>query len=164
MSHFIPTTTTVTAEGLATLFRDWIWRLHGIPKSIISDRGAIFTSKFWKTLSQMVGLQTNLSTAFHPQTDGQTERTNASLEQYLHIYCNYQQDNWSQLLSSAEYAYNNTKSATTGMTPFFANYGFHPTWQFDLKKRTKPPAPEIVKNYVQNLKNLLEYLQLEIRF
>jgi hypothetical protein len=164
MAHFIPTTTTVTAEGLAKLFQDHIWRLHGIPRSIVSDRGSLFTSIFWKALSKLLNTDLDLSTAFHPQTDGQTERINAILEQYLRIYSNYQQDNWSGLLSTAEFAYNNTISATTGMTPFFANYRFHPRWEFNVKPDIKAPPPETVLEYVGSIKNLIEYLRLEIQY
>ena len=128
MVHFIPTNGTLTAEGLASLFHDHIWRIYGIPSSITSDRGSLFTSEFWKHLSQLLDTKQNLSTAFRPQTDSETERTNANMEQYLRIYCNYQQDNLVELLSMAEFAMNNTKSATTEMTLFFANYGFHPEY------------------------------------
>jgi hypothetical protein len=75
---------------------------------------------------EAMGTTRNLSTSFHPETDGQTERTNAILEQYLRAYCNYQQDNWKQLLPIAEFCYNNTQSETTKVTPFFANGGYHP--------------------------------------
>ena len=164
MAHFMPTHDTVDAPGLAKLLQDNIWRLHGIPSSIISDRGSLFTSIFWKSLSKLLKTEINLSTAFHPQTDGQTERTDAALEQYLRIYSNYQQDNWVDLLTTAEFAFNNTVSATTGMTPFFANYQQHPRWEFDLHPEAKKPAPEIVKEYADKLKNLVEYLTSEIKF
>ena len=162
MVHFIATTETLTAGGLAALFRDHIWRLHGIPSSITSDRGSLFTSEFWKHLSQLLETKRNLSTAFRPQTDGQTERTNANMEQYLRMYCNYQQDNWVELLSMAEFAMNNTKSATTGMTPFFANYGFHPDYTVQKVRPSPPPdSPEVVQ-YVDRLQNLDDYLHAEI--
>ena len=103
-------------------------------------------------------------TAFHSQTDGQTERINTILKQYLRIYSNYQQDNWSGLLSTAEFTYNNTISATTGMTPFFANYRFHPRWEFNVKPDVKAPPPETVLEYVGSIKNLIEYLRLEIQY
>ena len=71
-------------------------------------------------------MKLHFTSGYHPEGDGQTERTNQTLEQYLQVYCNYQQDNWSKLLPLAEFAYNNTPSATTGITPFFANKGYHP--------------------------------------
>jgi len=83
MAHFVPTTERTSAEGLARLFRDNIWKLHGLPDSIISDKGPQFTAGIMKELNHMLGIETKLSTAFHPQTDGQTERMNQELEQYL---------------------------------------------------------------------------------
>jgi len=76
MAHFVPTIERTSAEGLARLFRDNIWKLHGLPDSIISDRGPQFAAGIMKKLNQMLGINTKLSTAFHPQTDGQTERMN----------------------------------------------------------------------------------------
>jgi hypothetical protein len=114
MAHFLPTTGTVDSEGTAALFRDGVFRLHGLPSDLVSDRGATFTSEFSRSLCRLTGITQNLSTAFHPQTDGQTERVNSVLEQYLRGYCNYQQDNWAELLSMAEFSYNNKVSATTG--------------------------------------------------
>ena len=83
MGHFIPTTERTSAEELARLFRDNVWKLHGLPDSIISDRGPQFAAGIMKELNCMLGIETKLSTAFHPQTDGQTERMNQELEQYL---------------------------------------------------------------------------------
>ena len=80
MAHYIPCKTDLDAEGLARLFIDNIFRLHGLPTSIVSDRGSVFTSKFWKWVALQLQIKRDLSTAFHPQTDGQTERINAILE------------------------------------------------------------------------------------
>ena len=123
MSHLVPCTKTTTAPEFANMFLDYIIRLHGIPDSIVSDHGSIFTSQFWTALSKSLNLAKRLSTAFHPQTDGQTEGTNQTVEQYLRIYCNYHQDNldnWSELLSLAEFSYNNTQHASIGCSPFYA--------------------------------------------
>jgi transposase InsO family protein len=111
MFHLVPYTKTTTAPEFAQMFIDYVIRLHGILDSIVSDRGSIFTSQFWTVLSKTLDLKKRLSTAFHPQTDGQVERMNQVIEQYLRIYCNYQQDNWSQLLSLAEFSYNNAQHA-----------------------------------------------------
>jgi len=89
MAHFVPTTEKTTAEGLARLFRDNVWRLHGLPKSIISDRGLQFAVGLMRELNEMLGIKTKLSTAFHPQTDGQTERMNQELEQYLRMFIDH---------------------------------------------------------------------------
>ena len=93
MAHFIPTNDNVTSEGTAKLFCDWIFRLHGLPDSMVSDRGTTFTSDFSRALCKLVKIEQKFSTAYHPETDGQTERVNGILEQYLRGYCNYQQDN-----------------------------------------------------------------------
>src|SRR5207302_5145348 len=86
MRHFVPCRTTTSAEDLAELFLTNIWRLHGLPDGIVSDRGPQFASSFWKLLCSKLGIQPRLSTAFHPETDGQTERMNAIMEQYLRSY------------------------------------------------------------------------------
>jgi hypothetical protein len=126
MSHFLPFNEEgFTSEHLATMF-NFIFRLHGIPQDIVSDSGPIFTSKFWRAFCSGLGIKLNFSTAYHPQSDGQIERVNQVLEQYLRMFVNYQQDNWCQLLPKAEFTYNNTEHASTKMTPFFANNGYHP--------------------------------------
>jgi len=83
MTHFVATIEGMTAEGLARLFRDNVWRLHSLPESVVSDRGPQFATELTKQLNRMLGIQTKLSTAFHSQTDGQTEHMNQELEQYL---------------------------------------------------------------------------------
>lgn len=125
-AEFVPFRHSYTAEQLARVFLDRIVRHHGIPESIISDRDKLFTSNYWTTLLAAIGTKKKLSTAYHPQTDGQTERVNQTMETYLRIYCNQQQDNWVSLLPMAQIAYNNKLSEATGATPFFANHGRHP--------------------------------------
>ena len=142
MSHLIPCTKTATAPDFARMYMDYIIRLHGLPDSIVSDRGAIFTSRFWKSLANMMGTRQRLSTAFHPQTDGQTERMNQTVEQYLRMYCNYQQDNWAGLLSLAEFSYNNAYQQTIKCSPFYANYGYNPRFTVDPRTtNTTLPTP-----------------------
>jgi len=92
MAHFIATTEKTLAKGLAKLFRDHIWKLHGLPESIISDRGVQFAAGIMKELNNLLGIQMKLSTAYHPQTDRQTERINQELEQYLRVFINYRQE------------------------------------------------------------------------
>ena len=107
----------IEALDIAEVFLRYYLPYHDLPDAIVSDRGTHFTSDFSRHLCKLLGIQQKLSTSFHTQTDSQTERVNAILEQYLRGYCNYQQDNWSELLTMAEFAYNNTLSATTGITP-----------------------------------------------
>ena len=129
-AHFIPCKETINAVETATLFLSTVYKLHGLPVDIVSDRGPQFRSAFWKALTSALGITLKLSTAYHPQTDGQTERVNQTLEQYLRCFINYQQDNWIQYLPLAEFAYNNAPSATSQISPFFANYGFNPRSDF----------------------------------
>ena len=89
MVHFIPTAEKTIAEGLAKLFRDNMWKLYGLPKSIISDRGPQFMAGLMKKLNQILGIKSKMSTAFYPQTDGQMERVNQELEQYLRMFIDH---------------------------------------------------------------------------
>ena len=93
MSHFVAMIEKTMAEGLVRLFRDNVWKLHGLPESVISDRGLQFAAGLIKELNKMLGIETKLSTAYHLQTDGQMERTNQELEQYLRMYVNHRQSN-----------------------------------------------------------------------
>jgi len=117
------------AKQFQEMFLREIFRLHGLLRDIITDRGSIFTSDLWKETTKRIGIERRLSTAFYLQTDGQTERTNSTLEQYLRAYVNYQQDDWKELLPMAEFAYNNGYQESTKHTPFFANYGTNPKYQ-----------------------------------
>ena len=135
MSHFFAVNESINASTLARLLMDQVVKLHGIPESIVSDRGPQFNSLFWKECWSLLGCRINLSTAAHPQSDGQTERANQTLEHYLRCFVNYHQDNWSSFLSFAEFALNNLVSSSTGVSPFFANYGFNPRMDdFSLKE------------------------------
>jgi hypothetical protein len=126
-SYMIPTTETIDAKAMASLLFRYIFANHGTPEKMTSDRDKLFTSKMWKSFADIVGIEHRLSTAYHPRTNGQTERTNQTLEQYLRHYVNYQQDDWAGLLPLAQFAYNNAMHATTKETPFFANYGYNPS-------------------------------------
>ena len=111
----------------------------------------MFTSRFWAELMGRLDVRLRKSTAFHPQTDGQTERVNQSLEQYLRQYCNYEQDNWYDLLPLAEYAYNNSATTATQISPFYVNYGFHPWTTWPVEKESKNPASRIYAHWIQSV-------------
>ncbi|SAM05196.1 hypothetical protein [Absidia glauca] len=162
MSHFVPCNDTITAEGLASLFITHIFRLHGLPKDIVSDRGALFTSKFWQELTRRLHIKTNLSTAFHPQSDGQTERINSTLEQYLRMYTNYQQDDWCELLPLAEFSYNNAVQSSTQCSPFYANQGNHPRSNFTPVVNQDESVPA-VGTLVRNIDSIQEFLKEELK-
>ena len=142
-AHFIPCNETINSVGLVDLFISNVVRLHGFPDDIISDRGPVFRSNFWRSLLDKFQVKTKLSSAFHPQTDGQTERVNQILEQYLRGYICFSQDNWSYLLPFAEFAYNNSVSSSTSFSPFYANYGFHPKMDFIQQDLSSTPVPAV---------------------
>jgi hypothetical protein len=111
---------------VAKMYYRHVFAGHGLPDDIVSDCGSVFDGEFWRTLQNLTRTKLNMSTVYHLQTDGQTERVNQSIEQFLRIYCNYQQDDWEAFLPPAQYVYNDTYHSATKTTPFFANYGFHP--------------------------------------
>ena len=124
-AHLIPFKETFDAEQLGRLFVDRVVRYQGFPDKVISDRDKLFTSAYWRTLLANIGTKLKLSTAYHPETDGQTERTNQTLEQYLRHYVTVTQDNWVDLLPMAQLAMNNRLSDSTGESPYYANHGKH---------------------------------------
>lgn len=123
MAHFIPTNQEVTAKQTAKLVLREVVRLHGVPSQIISDRDPRFTSEFWKELWKQMGTQLKMSTSYHPQTDGQTERAIRVLEDMLRAYVSKHRTNWDELLTPVEIAYNSSEQASTGFTPFELNGG-----------------------------------------
>ena len=123
--HYKLVKITIDASGLAEVIVDVVVRHHGLPDSIMSDRGSLFTSKFWSSLCYFLSIKKRLSTAFHPQTDGQTDRQNSRMEAYLQAFVNFEQNDWARLLTMAKFAYNNTKNASIGHTPFELNCGYH---------------------------------------
>ena len=123
---FIPTYDTITSPELAKLFVAHVFSKHRVPSHVTSNRGSEFISHFFCSLGKALRMTLHFTSGYHPEGDGQTERTNQTLEQYLRIYCNYQQDNWAKLLPLAEFSFNNSPSATTSVSPFFANKGYQP--------------------------------------
>jgi len=142
MIHVIPTTEKLSSEGLARLFRDHVWKHHGLPQQVISDRGPQFVSGFMKELNGLLGIKIASSTAYHPQTDGQTERINQEVEQYLRLFVNHCQDDWTDWLALAEFSYNNKVQASTRQTPFMLNFGKHPRLGIEPLRDAKHPAVE----------------------
>jgi transposase InsO family protein len=140
-----------------------MFRLHGLPLTITSDRGPQFASAFWHRLCARLGIEPRLSTAFHPQTDGQTERINSVMEQYLRSYVNYLQDDWSEWLPLAEFASNNHTSETTATSPFFANLGYDSCWQFDLTAAAHhQPDDQGARSAVEALSEIHGHLRAEM--
>ena len=155
-AHFIPTCETMDAPQLSRLFLDRIFRYHGFPQSIVSDRGSVFISSFFTNLMKLCGTKMKTSTAYHPQTDGLTERTNQTLETYLRAFCSYQQDDWVDYLALAEFSFNNSVNSSTQQTPFYANFGYHPTFDISISERTTNPSST-------DLATRLDLIQAELR-
>ena len=122
-AHFLPLKHPFTAKSVAEKFVADVIKLHGMPRSIVSDRDPVFVSHFWQEFFKMSGTKLQLSSAYHPQTDGQTEVVNRCVEQYLQCFVHQWPTKWSLYLPWAEYWYNTTYHISTGMTPFQALYG-----------------------------------------
>jgi len=141
------------AEGLARLFRDNVWKLHGLPESIILDRGPQFAAGLMRELNGMLGIKSKLSMVFHPQMDGQTERVNQELEQYLRMFINHRQEQWPEWLGTAEFVYNNKTYSSTKMSPFKANYRQDPRMGFEGRKKGKYQGAE---KFIKKMKEIQE--------
>jgi transposase InsO family protein len=121
--HFVACDTTMTTEDEADIHVDWVFRLHGLPRRVISDQGSLYTSKVMRAIYKRLGIKANFSTAFHPQTDSQTERVNQELETFLRAFVNWRQDDWASMLPMAEFAYNSrVHSATKHCHSFLRSY------------------------------------------
>jgi hypothetical protein len=148
-AHFLPLKHPYTASSVAKLFLDSVVRLHGVPLSIISDRDKIFTSLFWKELIKAVGTKLNYTTAYHPQTDGQSERVNQCLEQYLRCAVQDSPKQWRKWLAMAEFWYNSSYHTAIGCSPFKALYNTEPNFGAfpNLTVADGSPAMEEVEDF-----------------
>ena len=135
MAIYLPCRKDIDSPEVAWLSFEHVICKRGVPDNIVTDRGTQFTSRFWIQVCSHLSTDHRLSTAFHLQTDGQTERQNQMIERYLRAFCNYEQDNWVELLPLAKFAYNNAIHASTRMTPFWANYHYHPVMKFKAPKQ-----------------------------
>jgi len=149
MAHFISLPTKATAKDVANVFLRDVWKLHCLPTEIISDMDAKFSGEFWESLCKFLGIKRKMSTAYHPQTDVQTERTNQVLEGYLRNFLNYDQDDWYQLLPLAEFAYNNSATNAHRMSPFFANYGYHRQTEWMRERQAQNPGAELYSHWMK---------------
>ncbi|KAB5587482.1 Retrotransposable element Tf2 [Ceratobasidium theobromae] len=160
MAHFIPCKEASTAEDVAELFLKHVWCLHGTPKQTVSDRGPSFNSKFLKALYKLLQIAPSFSTAYHPQSDGQSEIKNQWLEGYLRAYVNHKQTDWSEWLPIAEFCHNNSRSEATGKSPFDIVYGRSPVISPSLEPTGTPAADDRaqeLQDTIQEVKATLEW-------
>jgi hypothetical protein len=161
MALYLPCRKSIDSAGLADLFIDKVIAKHGVPLSLVSDRGTVFTAHFWSSICHHAKIKRRLSTAFHPQTDGQTERQNQTLEQYLRSYVNYRQDDWAHWLPVAEFAYNNSVHSATGFSPYYALTGRHARLDVDYSEldRDVPAARERIESLAEIRETLEKRLE-----
>ena len=164
MRHLIPCTKETGSEDLAWLYLKEVFRLHGLPLSIISDRGPQFISEFWKALMKRLKIDVKLSTAFHPQTDGKSERINAITEQYIRAYCSYLQDDWVDWLPIAEFCGNSGYSEPIKTNAFLANYGYNPRMGFE-SITTPKDRPQVVNAavFINRIHQIHDYIGTQIK-
>jgi len=153
MTHFVTTIEGMSVEGLARLFRDNVWKLHRLPESVVSDRRLQFAAELMKELNKILGIDTRLSTVFHPQMDGQTEWMNQELEQYLRFFVDHRQKDWPEWLVSVEFAMNNKIHTAIKVLPFMANYGRELRMGGDIRKKGKV---EKAMEFVKRMKKVYE--------
>ena len=142
----IPCNETITAEGVAKLYLEHVFKRVGLPKTLIHDRDTRFMSSFATKICQALGIKQNTSMAFHPRTDGQSERTNQKLEQFLRFYTNAKQDNWAHLLSLAEFAFNSWHNESTKKSPFEVLMGYNPRAEWTT---ISSPVPRVTHRLEQ---------------
>lgn len=155
----IPCTDELTSEGWANLFINHVYAHHGLPQRVYSDRGSVFVSAFIRDLYRKLGIVGNPSTAYHPQTDGQTERVNQEIENYLRIFVNHRQDDWADWLPLAAFTYRNRKHSATGYSPFYMTHGYHPFTGVETKKKVKAEA---VEQFVTRMKGISQQASLAL--
>ena len=151
MVHLIPTRQTYKATDMAEVIFDTVFKLHGLPERIISDRDSLFTSHFWKKLHALLNIELRLSSAFHPQTDGATERANRTMTQMLRQCVSPKQKDWVIKLPAIEFAMNSARSSTTGFTPFYLNYGRNPSPMIWKGEEVYPG----VRQFAENMKEAI---------
>lgn len=155
-----------TVEALTEAFLTHFYMHHGLPLAITSDRGSQFVSGFWGRVCERLSIHRRLSTAFHPQTDGATERANQEVERILRVFTSYTQDNWSSLLPIVAAAINNRDASATGLSPFFFTHGYHidPISLDDsgtLREALLPPE-RAGETFVKRLRDATEWAQAAI--
>jgi transposase InsO family protein len=156
---FIPCIEEISGEETAAAYAKHVFTRYGLPSKIISDRDPRFTSKFTRELCKLLGIQQNISTAYHPQTDGQSEWTNQWLEQYLRFWVNERQDDWAQYLPLTEFAHNNWPNESTSESPFHILMGYHPHTDWTGTRSMTPQVTTRLEQYNEAQSQAQELMQ-----
>jgi len=152
MTHFLPLRKEgKTAANLAVIFAREVWKYHSLPTDIVSDRDSRLTLETWKEFLRLTGIRPRMSTAFHPQTDGQTKWLNQTIEAYLRAFVSKEQNDWVCLLPMAEFAYNNWTTMGNGMSPFYTNYGFHLAAMNPASTEPLNPASQVYAHWMHTV-------------
>ena len=154
MMHFVAITEGTLVEGLARLFRDNMWKLHGLPESIVLDRGPQFAVGIIRKLNKILGIETKLSTSFHLQTDGQTEQINQELEQYLWFFVDHRQNNWPEWLALVEFVVNNKVYLVAKVSPFMVNYGRELRMETDIRRKKSREDNRVYTKYKEGTREI----------
>ena len=160
MTHFVAITEGRTAEGLVRLFQDNVWKLHGLPESMVLDRRPQFAVKLTKKLNRMLEIETRLLTVFYLQMDRQTEQMNQELEQYLQFFVEHRQKNWPEWLALAEFVVNNKIHMATKISPFIANYKRELRMGGDIRKKRKIDS---AIEFVERMKKIHEEIGVALK-
>jgi len=163
MVHLCPCAESIAAHELAELFVANVFRLHGLPRELVSDRDTRFTSAWWSEVCRLLGIRQAMSSSYHPETDGQTERTNRTLEQVLRHYVAPTQDDWERHLPLVEFALNNAQQESSRTSPFFLVYGQHPLTPVSIGIDTAVPAAKAfsvaIRDRIEHTRALLHAAQ-----
>jgi len=172
MVHLVPMSGTYTAKSCAEAFVQNVWRLHGLPKSFVSDRDKVWTGEFHEHLCHLLGIERRMSTAYHPESDGQVERMNRVVQQVLRHFVSPRATNWDKLLPLVEFAINQSKQESTGFSPFQLNYGRNPASPLDREIADLLPrkkyygvlghCPTAIQ-YHENWKKMLQLARMHIK-
>ena len=158
MIYYKPVKVTINALGIVEVIIDVVVRHHGLLNTIVTNKGLLFTSKFWSSLCYFLDIKWRLSSTFHPQTNGQIEKQNSIMEAYFQVIVNFEQKDWTWLLPMAEFAYNNDKNASTGYMPFELNCRYHP-WVFYEKNLNPCSQSKTAEKQSSKLQRLMAACQ-----
>ena len=164
MVHVVPVKQTITASETAQVYWTNVGKIHGLPHSIVSDRDPRFVSKFWQGLWELLGTKLCMSSAYHPQTDGQSEAMNRVVEMVLRCLLHEEKmyEDWEKNLSIVEFVINNSPMQSTRYTPFFLNFGYHPCTPVDILRDAEDSMVETVQQFSLRMRRAFSRAQFHL--